>query len=75
VDVVKADVSEGPSSYIIRVTRIGDLGTNLRRLLFTENIVSSSPIVVTLMVETVGSSETSVITRLYKILKNRIQLE
>jgi hypothetical protein len=37
--------------------------TSLRRLLVTASIVPSSPILVTLMKEAVGSSETSVLTR------------
>jgi hypothetical protein len=55
LDLVRTDVSEELSSSIIRVTRIGDLGT-------TANLVPSSPILVTLM-ETLSSSETSVLTR------------
>jgi hypothetical protein len=35
----------------------------VRRLLVTANVVPSSPILVTLMMEAVGSSETSVLTR------------
>jgi hypothetical protein len=35
----------------------------VRRLLATANVVPSSPILVTLMMETLGSSETSVLTR------------
>jgi hypothetical protein len=70
------DVSEEPSASIIRVTRIGELGTlaetsnqrlwlyffAARRLLITAN-VPSSPILVTLMMEAVSSSETSVLIR------------
>jgi hypothetical protein len=61
-----------PSSYFIRVTRIGELGTTLaatsnrrtlHRLLVAASVVSSSPILVTLMKEAQGSSETSVLTR------------
>jgi hypothetical protein len=40
-----------------------DLNWSLRRLLVTANIVSSSPILVTLMMEALSSSETSVLTR------------
>jgi hypothetical protein len=36
---------------------------SVRRLLVTASVVSSSPILVTLMMETLGSSETSVLTR------------
>jgi hypothetical protein len=49
VAVVRTDVSEELSASIIRVTRIGDLGTTLA--------------VVTLMMEALSSSETSVLIR------------
>jgi hypothetical protein len=67
------------SASFIRVTRLGELGTTLavtsnrrtqrrnffsvRRLLVTASVVRSSPIHVTLMKETLSSSETSVPTR------------
>jgi cytochrome c oxidase subunit IV len=69
---VRTDVSEELKASIIRVTRIGKLGTTLahfvflrsvRRLLVTANVVPSSPILVTLMMEAVSSSETLVLTR------------
>jgi hypothetical protein len=72
VALVRIDVSDEPSASIIRVTRIGELGTMLtvtsnqcsvHRLLVTVNVVPSSPILVTLMIEALGSSETSVLTR------------
>jgi hypothetical protein len=72
VALVRPDVSEEFSASFIRVTRIGELGTTLavtsnrrtlRRLLLTPSVVPSSPILVTLMKETLNSSETSVITR------------
>jgi hypothetical protein len=56
VALVRTDVSEELSPSIIRVTRIGELGT-------TGNVVPSSPILVTLMMEALSSSETSVHTR------------
>jgi hypothetical protein len=76
VAFVKTDVSEELGASIIKVTRIGELGTTLavtsnRRMLFlhimhpllvTAN-VPSSPILVTLMMEALRSSETSVLTR------------
>jgi hypothetical protein len=69
VALVRTDVSEELSASIIRVTRIGGLGITLavtrnrvRRLLFTTN-VPSSPILVTLMMAALSSSETSVLTR------------
>jgi hypothetical protein len=69
VALVKTDVSEELSACLIRVTRIGELGTTLiflrrvRRLLVTASVVSSSPILVTLMKEVLSYSETSVLTR------------
>jgi hypothetical protein len=50
VALVRAEVSEEPSASIFRVTRIGELGITL-------------PILITLMMETLGSSEMSVLTR------------
>jgi hypothetical protein len=61
VAVARTDVSEELSASIIRVTRSGELGTNVRRMLVTAN-VPSSLILVTLMLEALGSSETSVLT-------------
>jgi hypothetical protein len=72
VALVRIDVSEEPNASFIRVTRIGELGTTLavtvflrsvRRLLVTASVVPSSPGLVTLMKEALGSSETSVLTR------------
>jgi hypothetical protein len=79
VAFVRTDVSEEPSASFIRVTRIGELGTTLaadsnrctlrrntrsvRWLLVAASVVLSSPILVTLMKEALGSSETSVLTR------------
>jgi hypothetical protein len=68
VDLVRTYVSEELSASI-RVTRIGELGTTLavttcvRRLLVTASVVPSSPILVTLMMEELRSSETSVLSR------------
>jgi uncharacterized protein YggT (Ycf19 family) len=72
--LVRTDVSKEPNTTIIRVTRIGELRTALavtsyrylrcmRRLLVTANVVYISPILITLMIETLRSSETSVVTR------------
>jgi hypothetical protein len=68
--LVRTDVSEELSASIIRVTRICELGTTLavflrsvRRLLVTANVVPSSPILVTLMMEALSSPETSVVTK------------
>jgi hypothetical protein len=77
VVLVRTDVSEELSSSFIRVSRIGELGTTLAvtsnrhlvflrsvsRLLDTANVVSSLPILVTLMKEALSSFETTVITR------------
>jgi hypothetical protein len=76
VALVTTDVSEEPSASFIRVTRIGELGTlatdaryeeillrSVRLLLFTANVVPSSPILVTMMKEALSSSKTSVLTR------------
>jgi hypothetical protein len=69
VALVRTDVSEELSASFIRVTRIGELGTTLavtssaRRVLVASSVVPSSPILVTLMKEALGSSETSVLTK------------
>jgi DNA polymerase III psi subunit len=67
VTLVRTDVSEELSASIIRVTRIGKLGTTLAvtsevRLLVMANVVPSSTIPVTLMMEVLNSSEMSVVT-------------
>jgi hypothetical protein len=71
---------EERSASLIRVTRIGELGTALavnnnrrtlrrktkgsvRRLLVTASVVPSSPILLTLLKETLSSSETSALTK------------
>jgi hypothetical protein len=61
VALVRADVSEELSTSFFRVTRIGELGT--LAVTSTCNVVPSSPILVTLMKEALGSSETSFLTR------------
>jgi hypothetical protein len=76
VTLVRTDVSEELSASFIRVTRIGEVGKTLavtsnRRtlrknsdsLLVTANVVPSTPILVTLMMESLNSSATSVLTR------------
>jgi hypothetical protein len=55
VAFVRTDVSEEISASIIRMTRIGVLGTTFA--------VSSSQTLNTLIMEALGSSETSVLTR------------
>jgi hypothetical protein len=66
VALVRTDFSEELSASFIRVTRIGELGTTQavtsnRRTL--RRNTSSSPIIVALMKEVLGSSETYVLTR------------
>jgi hypothetical protein len=72
VALVRTDVSDEPSASFIRVTKIGELGTthvakkypyllfirSVRRLLVSACVVPSSPILVTLMKEALGSFET-----------------
>jgi hypothetical protein len=55
VDLVRTDVSEELVASIIRLTRIGELGTTLA--------VISNRCSVPLMMEALSSSETSVLTR------------
>jgi hypothetical protein len=61
--LVRTDVSEEVIASVIRVTRIGELGTTLaiinnrrsvHRLLVTANVIPSSPILVNLMMETLS---------------------
>jgi hypothetical protein len=70
---VKTNVSEGCIASINRVTRIGELGTTLavinnrntlrRNTVHTANVVPSSPILATLMIEAIRAFETSVLTK------------
>jgi hypothetical protein len=62
VALVRTYVSEELSASIIRVTRQGLFLCSLRCLLVTAN-VPNSPILVTLMMEALSSSKTSVLTR------------
>jgi hypothetical protein len=62
VALIRTDVSEKLSASIMRVTRISEL-RSFRRLLVTANVVSVSPILVTLVMEALSSSETSILTR------------
>jgi hypothetical protein len=72
VALVRTDVSEEPGASFIRVTKIGELGTtqahlvflrSVRRLLVAACVVPSLPILVTLIKEAPGSTETSLLTR------------
>jgi hypothetical protein len=65
VAFVRTDVSEKLSASIIRVARIGEIVTTLgvTRLLVTASVVPSSPILITLMMQALRSSETSVLKR------------
>jgi cytochrome c oxidase subunit IV len=65
VVLVRTDVWEERRASIMKVTRIGELGTTLavflrseRRLLVTANVVPSLTILVILMMEALSSSET-----------------
>jgi hypothetical protein len=58
VALVRTDVSEERRASFIRVFL-----RSVHRLLMTASVVPSSPILVTLMVEALSSSETSVFTR------------
>jgi hypothetical protein len=66
--LVKTDVSEERSASIIKVTKLGELGTHVvflrsvLRVLITAN-VSNALIIVTLIIEAIHSSKTSVLTR------------
>jgi hypothetical protein len=78
VALVRTDVSEELGAFIISVTRIDELGTKLavtcnqrmlRRIslqhasVTSYGYIPSSPILVTLMMEALNSSEMSVLTR------------
>jgi hypothetical protein len=68
VALVRTDVSEERIASIVRLARIVELGTTLavtsnRSTLQSANVVPSLPILVTLMMEAIRSSETSVLTR------------
>jgi hypothetical protein len=69
VVLLRTDVSEELRTSIIRETKIGELrilavaSRSVHRMLVTANDVPSSPILVTLMIETLSFSETSVLTR------------
>jgi hypothetical protein len=61
VAFIRPDVSEDLSAPVIRVIRIGELGMTLA--VTTASVVPISPFLVTLMKETLSSSEMSVLTR------------
>jgi hypothetical protein len=77
--LVRTDVSEEPGASFIRVTKIGELGTTqaadnnrrtLRRSISSQRksvasygYIPTSPILVTLIMEELSSSDTSVLTR------------
>jgi hypothetical protein len=65
VGLVKTDVSEELSVPFIRVKTLAVTSNQctLSRLLVTDSVVPSSPILVALMKEALSSSETSVLTR------------
>jgi hypothetical protein len=66
VVLLRTNMSEEHIASIIKVTRISDLVTlvylrSVRRLLVTSSVVPSSRIFVTVMMEALRSSETSVL--------------
>jgi hypothetical protein len=73
--LLRTDVSEESSAFIIKVIKIREVGATLAvtgnrlflrsvsRLLVKSSVVSSSPIHVTLMMQALRSCETSVLTR------------
>jgi hypothetical protein len=67
VVLARTNVSEERTAPFIRETRIGELSLvflrSMRRLLVTDSVVPSSPILVALMKEALSSFETSVLTR------------
>jgi hypothetical protein len=63
VALVRTDFSEQEFVSIIKLTRIGDLGTTLLLLLITTNVIPSSPIHVTLIMEGMHFYEMSVLTK------------
>jgi hypothetical protein len=64
VVLARTEVSEECNASIIRATRIGKLGTTLAVTSRQRaNVVPSSPILVTLMMEALRASETSDLTR------------
>jgi hypothetical protein len=63
VTLVRTGVSEELSASLIRVTRIGELGTTLAVTSNRSTVRRNTKILLTLMKEALGSSETSVLTR------------
>jgi hypothetical protein len=66
VALVRTYASQEFSALIIRVKRIGELGTlavTSNRQTLRRNILQSSPILVILVMEEIRSSETSVLTK------------
>jgi hypothetical protein len=59
VPLVRSDVSEERMASIIRVERINELGITLP----VTSVVPSSPILFTLMMAVIRTSETSILTR------------
>jgi hypothetical protein len=68
VAFVRTAVSEEGSASIVRVTRVGAVGTtcfplhSFRRLLVTVNVVLSSLVLVDLVMEALRFSETSILS-------------
>jgi hypothetical protein len=76
VDLVRTDVLEEDMVYIIRVKRISELGTTwaVTSNSDTANVVPSSLIIFTFMIDAIYSSGSSVLTTaiLYNILEDGI---
>jgi hypothetical protein len=62
VPLARTDISQEPSASIISVTRIGELGTTLA-VTSNRRTLRISSVLVTLMMEVLSSSETSILTR------------
>jgi hypothetical protein len=63
VALVRTDVSVELIAYNIRVAILSVFHRSVRRLLVMANVVPTSPILVTLMMEPLSSSETLALTR------------
>jgi hypothetical protein len=68
VHLVRTNVSKERIASIIRVTRIDELGTTLA---VTSNVVHSSLILVTLMMEAIHSSQTRFLQELRGVISKK----
>jgi hypothetical protein len=73
VALVRTDVLEERITFIIKMTRMGELGTMLAvtssilRLLVTAEVVPSSPILVSLMMEVIYVFKTLVLYKSHRV--------